>query len=123
MPLTTTVTTTDRYLLVEAQGTAKTADDLTEYALFLLKEARKTGLTRILLDETRATITPDTFDIVLLADRLDEMRVANLGIRAAAVCAPASCEVERSIETALRNRSISYRVFYDKAAAEAWLLG
>jgi hypothetical protein len=113
---------TDQYLLVAAQGTAHTADDLTQYALALLDEARRAGQTRILLDETRAAITPDTFDIVLLADRLDELRVANLGIRTAAVCAPENCEVERSIETALRNRSISYRVFYDRAAAEAWLL-
>ncbi|ADU64059.1 MAG: hypothetical protein KUA35_12080 [Pseudodesulfovibrio sp.] len=122
MPLTTTFTVTDRYLLVIAQGAAQTADELTEYALSLVEEARKTGQTRILLDETRAAITPDTFDIVLLADRLDALRVANLGIRTAAVCAPDNCEVERSIETALRNRSISYRVFDDKAAAEAWLL-
>lgn len=122
MPLTTTFTTTDHYLLVMAQGAAQTADDLTEYALALLEEACKTGQTRILLDETCAAMTLDTFDIVLLADRLDEMRVANLGLRAAAICAPDSCEAMRSLETALRNRSISYRVFDKRAAAEAWLL-
>lgn len=122
MPLTATFTTTDRYLLVMAQGTAQTADDLTGYALVLVDEARKTGQTRILLDETRATVTLDTFDIVLLADRLDELRVANLGLRAAAICAPASCAAMRSLETALRNRSINYMAFDDRAAAEAWLL-
>ncbi|MFH1914359.1 MAG: hypothetical protein ABIK45_08820 [Pseudomonadota bacterium] len=96
---------------------------MTEYALSIIDQAGKTGQNRILLEETGVTITLDTLDIVLLADRLDEMRVANQGIRAAAVCAPHNCEVERSIETALCNRSISYRVFYDRAAAEAWLLG
>lgn len=122
MSLTAQFTSMNNCLVATARGTAESVDHLTDYVRALLAEAAAGGHTRLLLDETGVAMTLDTLEVIHLANRLEDLHVASMGIRMAVVCAPANCGIMRSMETALRNRSINYQVFDARAEAEAWLL-
>jgi hypothetical protein len=122
MPYSIQIADTTHYLLVTVKGSLS-GEDLADYAKTILDEMIRRNQTRLLLDETRLESTFDAHDAVSLAETLDELNVAGLGLRAAIVCAPENSGTTRALETALRNRAMSYRAFEVEHEAEVWLLG
>ncbi len=123
MPYSIQITDTTHYLLVTVTGSLANGKDLADYAKTILDEMIRRNQTRLLLDETRLEPTFDAHDAVSLAETLDMLNVPGLGLRAAIVCAPENSETTRALETALRNRAMSYRAFEVEHEAESWLLG
>jgi hypothetical protein len=122
MPYSIQITDTTHYLLVTVTGSLS-GEGLAEYAKTILDEMIRRNQTRLLLDETRLETVFDAHDATSLADTLDRLNVAGLGLRAAIVCAPENRETTRALETALRNRAMRYRAFEVEHEAESWLLG
>jgi hypothetical protein len=123
MPYSIHIADTTHYLLVTVTGSLAGAKDLADYAKTILDEMIRRNQTRLLLDETRLETAFDAHDAVSLAETLDMLNVAGLGLRAAIVYAPENSEATRALETALRNRAMSYRAFEVEHEAESWLLG
>lgn len=77
---------------------------------------------RVLLDKTRFLNEFDYHDAILFAESPITDFMVEHGLRIASHIRPASLEVERSYETLMRNRSVSYKPFVDKEKAIEWLL-
>ena len=110
------------HLFFQVDGEANDLADVIAHAESIIFQARKFKHKRLLLDETALSMSIDTHDAILFANWFAETKVAAMGLRAAVVCAPCNRAVIRAFETALRNRSISYKMFDDLESASEWLL-
>jgi hypothetical protein len=123
MPHSLHITDTASHLLIATSGSMSTLDELLGYAEDILSELLRRKQTRVLVDERALTMHLDAYDLITLADRLDARGLAVLGIRTAAICSATNFAIEKMLETALNNRSLTHRAFLDEDEALAWLLG
>ena len=111
------------YLLCITDGSADDAEEYISWGLDLITKVQEVGHSRLLLDNRTFSLNLSPLDIVLFANKYEEMDVSQLGLRMAVLSNPKNPEVSRLIETTLTNRSAAYKRFETQADAIGWLLG
>jgi len=122
MPYSFSTIDKEDYLFFNVDGEANALDDIIAHAESVISQARKFKHTRLLMDETALVMNVDAHDIILFAKWFAETKVAGTGFRAAVVCSQCNRSLIRSSETALQNRSISYKMFKNVESAKEWLM-
>ena len=109
------------YLLCITDGTVASVESFIEWAVAVIGKARETNHTKILIDNRTFELRLSSMDVVTFASYLEEMNAASLGLRLAVTSSPKNPEISRMVETALTNRSASYRSFRNQKEAMDWL--
>jgi|GEM_PF-2058812 len=111
----------EKYVLIDAAGKLNTVDDTLVFAGDVIREAAARKTTCILIFGRDIEMDLDVSQAFKVAQTLGDYAPL-LGMRMASVPNTKHKKLEQFFETALQNRSISYRVFDSKKEAEAWLL-
>lgn len=122
MPVDVVMTPTDEYLLIESSGEMATFEEGVEYIEAQVVKARETGIRRILVDDRNMAVSLDYADILALAEYWGRSGLPSMGLRVAALPPPAAPQGQQAYETTATNRSIVFKVFFDRQEAEDWLL-
>jgi hypothetical protein len=115
-------TSTDEYLLCITDGEVSDAETFIEWGLKLLSRARKARRTKVLVDNRTFRLNLSSLDIITFANFMEDNGAAKLGLRLAVLSNPHNPENSRMVETALVNRSASYKSFSNQREAKEWLL-
>lgn len=113
---------TDDYLLCITDGEVSDAESYIQWAMNVVKKALETDHKKVLFDNRTFHLKLTQLDVSAFAAHLENMGTARLGFRLAVVPCSRNPEVSRMVETALRNRSGSYKTFQNQDDAKAWLL-
>ena len=122
MPVYATFTVMDGYLLVESSGEMATFEDGVAYIQSQVDAAREEGMLRLLVDDRKMTVSLDYSDILSLAEYWQGKGLQSLGLRVAALAPPSAPQGQLAYETTAGNRSIVFKVFFDRREALDWLL-
>lgn len=122
MPVHVTITAMNGYLLIESSGEMETVEDGVEYIQAQIDAALKEKIQRLLVDDRNLTVSIDYSDILALADYWEKRGLQRIGLRAAALAPPSAPQAQLAYETTATNRSIVFKVFFDKQEALNWLL-
>ncbi|OIQ51718.1 hypothetical protein BerOc1_00175 [Pseudodesulfovibrio hydrargyri] len=115
-------TSTDEYLLCITDGEVSDAETFIEWGLKLVAKAREARRTKVLVDNRTFRLHLSSLDIITFANFMEEKGAAKLGLRMAVLSNPHNPENSRMVETALVNRSASYKSFRNQVEAKEWLL-
>jgi len=115
-------TSTDEYLLCITDGEVSDAETFIEWGLKLVSRAREARRTRVLVDNRTFSLNLSSLDIITFANFLEDKGASKLGLRMAVLSNPHNPENSRMVETALVNRSASYKSFRNQVEAKEWLL-
>ncbi|MBG0790527.1 MAG: hypothetical protein H0S80_08545 [Desulfovibrionaceae bacterium] len=121
MPVHAAMTRIGDYLFIKSSGDITTIEDGVEYVQAQVAWAREEGVRKLLTDDRDMTISLDYADILALAQYWEQNELATLGLRVAALPPPSSPQGQQAYETAAANRSIVFKVFFDRRQAEDWL--
>lgn len=122
MAYTQIFTSKDAYLLCITDGVVGDAGTFIEWGLRLLTKAREVRRTRLLVDNRTFSLELSPLDVITFANFMEDRDAAKLGLRLAVLSNPHNPETSRLVETALVNRSASYRSFRSQQEAQHWLL-
>jgi hypothetical protein len=109
------------YLLCITDGMVDGADGYIAWGLEAIGRIRQTHHTKILFDNRTFRLELSSLDIVLFAQKYEELNVPVLGLRMAVLSCSKNDAVSRLIETTLINRSATYRRFESQEEAKKWL--
>ena len=114
---------TDRkdYLLCITDGKIDSLDALFNWAKSIIDKTRETGHRKLLFDNRTCRLELTSLDVVTFATQLEVIDIMKSGYRLAAIPSPHNPDVSRMVETALINRSVSYKMFASQEAAKEWL--
>lgn len=112
----------DGYLAVTCHGSPETPEEFLEYIKSSILKAKAHDLSRVIFNETDATLHFKVYDAVLMSDQLEREGLQTLGIRAAVICNGNDLEACKFFETPLRNRSFNVMMFDDVLKGKNWLL-
>jgi hypothetical protein len=115
-------TSKDEYLLCITDGEVFDAETFIEWGLKLVARARELRRTRLLVDNRTFRLDLSPLDVITFANFLEDKGAAKLGLRLAVLSNPHNPETSRLVETALVNRSASYKSFHSQEEAKEWLL-
>lgn len=122
MAFTYTTHVRDGYLLVKCQGEPESPADFFEYIRSSILKAHERDITRVLFDESGATLKFKVYDAVLMSDMLDKEGLQTMGIRGAVICNEHDLSACKYFETSLRNRSFNVMMFDTVDKGKQWLL-
>ncbi|BDQ33880.1 hypothetical protein JCM14722_14220 [Pseudodesulfovibrio portus] len=122
MPVKFETTRMDNYLFVESSGEMSSFEDGIEYIQAQVTTASREGIRRLLLDERNLTVTIDYSDILALAEYWEKNNLQTMGLRVASMPPVDAPQAQLAYETPAVNRSIMFKVFFDRQEAEDWLL-
>lgn len=122
MPYSMVFSEEPSYLLCISNGEVEGVEEYIAWGMEFLSKAKETGHTRVLIDNRTFILHLSSLDIVMFAEKYEELGVPQLGLRFAVLSCSKNEEVSRLIETTLRNRSATYQRFDSKEDAEKWLL-
>lgn len=112
----------EELLRVKSSGSPETPQDFFNYIKQSILKAQEYGITRVLFDETDATLKFKVYDAVLMSDQLDKEGLQTLGIRGAVICNSHDIGACKYFETSLRNRAFNVMMFDDLETGVQWLL-
>jgi hypothetical protein len=115
-------TSKDEYLLCITDGEVSDAETFIQWALKLVARARKERRTRVLVDNRTFCLELSPLDVITFANFLEDKGAAKLGLRLAVLPNPRNPDTSRMVETALVNRSASYKSFRSQKEAQEWLI-
>ena len=115
-------TSKDEYLLCITDGEVSDSDAFIEWGLKLVAKAKETRHTKVLVDNRTFRLNLSPLDVITFANFMENMGAAKLGLRMAVLSNPHNLEESRLVETALVNRSASYKSFRSQQDAQEWLL-
>ncbi|WFS61083.1 hypothetical protein LF599_10375 [Pseudodesulfovibrio thermohalotolerans] len=121
MTYTQIFTIKDSYLLCITDGEVSDVETFIEWGLKLVDKTRHCQRTRVLVDNRTFRLTLSPLDIITFANFMEDQGVAKLGLRLAVLSNPYNPESSRLVETALVNRSASYKGFQSQRGAQEWL--
>lgn len=110
------------YLKVTVRGGPSSLQDMLSYVSMMVEKTRISGINRVFVDETRATIKLDLHKSVATNEILNQEFMEEQDIRVAVTCAPHSRPMYEFFENQLQSCPFTLRVFDDEAAGLAWLL-
>ena len=122
MPVCATFTVMNGYLLIESSGEMATFEDGVAYIQAQVDTASREGLLRLLVDDRNMTVSLDYSEILSLAEYWEGKGLQSLGLRVAALPPPSTPHGQQAYETTATNRSIVFKVFFDRQEALNWLL-
>jgi len=122
MPYTYTFTDKQSYLLCVTGGEVKDVTALIGYSETIIVETQKRDRSRLLIDDRALTVDLLPLEVAIFGDHLQNVDFTMLGLRIAVVYSPINTAISRFFETALTNRSVSFRTFKYLKAAEEWLI-
>lgn len=122
MPYTIVYSDETDYLLCITDGSVDSAEDYISWGLEAVGKAQAMGHTKLLFDNRTFRLNLAPYDVVIFANKYEEMNIAQLGLRMAVLSNPKNPDESRLIETTLRNRSATYKRFNTQADAIGWLL-
>jgi len=122
MSLKTTLDIRKDYLLIRASGVFLSGDEVEQYAHFLLGSVETEDVNRVLLNEQQLIDKTDPLDASYIGNSEKMVKLTMRGVRIACLFNPKYADQARAYETALQNRSISYRNFISEDEALDWLL-
>ncbi|WP_272701318.1 hypothetical protein [Desulfovibrio sp. Fe33] len=111
----------DSYLLCITDGGVNEAKAFIEWGVKLVAKTRHCRRTRVLLDNRTFHLALSALDIITFANFMENQGAAKLGLRIAVLSNPHNPESSRFVETAMVNRSASYRAFRTQQEAHDWL--
>jgi hypothetical protein len=112
----------EAYLLCITDGDVADAEPFIEWGLKLVAKAREGRRTRMLVDNRTFLLKLSPLDVIAFANFMEDKGAAKLGLRMAVLSNPHNLETSRLVETALVNRSASYKSFHSQEEAKEWLL-
>ncbi|WP_319585016.1 hypothetical protein [uncultured Pseudodesulfovibrio sp.] len=115
-------TSTEEYLLCITDGEVSDAETFIEWGLNLVAKAHEMRRMKVLVDNRTFSLKLSSLDIITFANFMEEKGAAKLGLRLAVLSNPHNPESSRMVETALVNRSASYKSFHNQVEAKEWLL-
>jgi len=115
-------TSKDEYLLCITDGEVSDGEAFIQWALKLVARARKENRTRVLVDNRTFRLDLSPLDVITFANFLEDRGAAKLGLRLAVLSNPRNPDTSRMVETAMVNRSASYKSFRSQKEAQEWLL-
>ena len=110
------------YLLCITDGKVSDTDSFIEWAMIAMARAEELGYARVLFDNRTFKLDLTPFEVISFAKHLEDMGAAKLGFRMAVVSCPENLETSHIVETALVNRSGTYKSFRNQKEAKEWLL-
>lgn len=110
------------YLLCITDGQVGELDMFMEWAGTVLDKARTTDHKQILIDNRTFELQLSPMDVVAFATHMEETGTVRQGFRLAVLSCPKNLDVSRLVETALINRSASYKSFRTQKEAMGWLV-
>lgn len=108
-------------LVVRATGIFASADEAAEYGAFILRSVRETKVLRVLLDEHELVDKTTALEASVVGETEPFLDMVGMGVRMACLYNPDFARQARAYETALQNRSVSYRAFDSREQAVTWL--
>lgn len=122
MAITYSFKNCEGYLLVTTKGTTENIGDILQYAADIASELSKRDLSRVLIDETQATIKLRFHEALFNLKAFFEKSKSHKTERAALVCDPYS----RSLYIYLQEKiahiiNVKTRIFTDMSSAEEWI--
>jgi hypothetical protein len=93
-----------------------------DYANHINETAHSLSCSKILIQGSDLTMQLDAYDTVIFAEKMDQISLALKGLRLATVSSSKNAEARSFVETALLNRSVSYKVFTKVEDAITYLL-
>lgn len=121
MPHTTTIQKKTDYIFLTVAGAPVDFNEASDYADIVIDCFRRYSCHRILIDATDFHMNVDILGAIQLTEVLIEKGVPSMGLRVASVVRPEKKDSERMLETAMRNRTINYRIFDNMNEAQTWL--
>jgi len=115
-------TSKEEYLLCITDGEVSDSVTFIEWGVKLVSRAREARRTKVLVDNRTFRLRLSSLDIITFANFMEEKGAAKLGLRLAVLSNPHNPENSRMVETALVNRSASYKSFSNQVEAKEWLL-
>ncbi|MGE4421323.1 MAG: hypothetical protein AB7D39_03425 [Pseudodesulfovibrio sp.] len=115
-------TVKEEYLLCITDGDVSDVETFIEWGLKLVAKAREVRRTRVLVDNRTFLLKLSPLDVITFANFMEDKGAAKLGLRMAVLSNPHNPETSRLVETALVNRSASYKSFRNQEEAKEWLL-
>lgn len=122
MSYTQVFTDKREYLLCITDGRVENAESFIEWGVGVMAKAREMGHTKVLFDNRTFELRLTPLDVITFATHLEDIGAARLGFRVAVISNPVNPETSRLVETAMVNRSGSYRNFHSQQEAKDWLL-
>ena len=93
-----------------------------EYANHINDTAHKLNCSKVLIQGSDLTMQLDFYDTCIFAEKMDQISLALKGLRLATVSSAKNAKARSFIQTALSNRSVSYKVFTNVEDAIDYLL-
>ncbi|MDD3313405.1 hypothetical protein [Pseudodesulfovibrio sp.] len=121
MNYTQSFTVNPTHLYCLTAGAVTDAQSLIDWGLAIVRMAQEKKRPRILVDNREFILELSPLDVVEFASYFEERDIAFLGLRLAVLSSPSRPQTTRLVETALTNRSASYRRFTSTEEAQAWL--
>ena len=119
MGITYEISSTDNLMVVVAAGSDENLEEVQQYGLAIIENAKRLGCVKILCNELNLEYRLNTIDTFQSATFIAEHapRVARVAI----ACNPEFIKDARFWETVAVNRGVMVRVFPDLAEATKWL--
>lgn len=111
----------DDFLKIVSSGSPSTTQEMMAYVNHLVKEMKESDCSRILVDETLASIRLEHHEAVSEADLDFFAEIDGMDVRVAIVCASHSLELYKFVEAAFESRSFRLKVFDDLKEGQEWL--
>ncbi|AMK11636.1 MAG: hypothetical protein AB7E51_03030 [Pseudodesulfovibrio sp.] len=116
-------TVKDGYLLCITDGEVLDSESFIRWGLALVAKAQETRASKVLVDNRTFKLRLTPLDVITFADHMEKIGGNRLGLRLAVISCVQNLDVSRLVETALVNRSASYKSFLNQKEAQEWLLG
>lgn len=123
MTYTQIFTVKDDYLLCITDGEVSDSESFIRWGVALVVKTQEIGSTRVLVDNRTFLLNLTPLDVITFADHMEQLGGNRLGLRLAVVSCVQNLDVSRLVETALINRSATYKSFLNQKEAQQWLLG
>jgi len=109
------------HLLCVSDGIIGDADDFIAWATTFIQKAMESKQKRLLIDNRTLFLDVSSLDVITFAKHLEKIEAAKLGFRIAVLSSPKNVGTSRLVETALVNRSATYKTFQNQEEAKEWL--
>ncbi|WP_316900239.1 hypothetical protein [Pseudodesulfovibrio indicus] len=116
-------TAKDGYLLCITDGEVSDSESFIRWGMALVTKAQENRASKVLVDNRTFKLRLTPLDVITFADHMEKIGGNRLGLRLAVVSCVHNLDVSRLVETALVNRSASYKSFLNQKEAQEWLLG
>jgi len=122
MPYSLITTDKQDYLLFITNGSIQSADEFWDFLKDVATQGIEKKYNRLLFDHRTLYLQITQYDALMCVEKLLNVGIPIQGFRTAMITSKNSLEVGKFVETALTNRSVTYKRFETRKDALDWLL-